>query len=611
MVEIDEKYNYLNLPLPGAILNTIHYVVGKASQEFTREGIVLEKGAVLSERRIEKNMTLYQQYISLWTVYPDLYLKLITPTTSKFRLKFFQIIFLRACLRYGRVLTIAPRAAGKSFICILALYLICMFRPGSHVFQCAPGKAQGAKIANQKIHQLWDLLPLLKEEILGEGNFGNDYVKLSFRNGSILDVISPLNSARGNRATVGILDEFRDHDANNVNEIILPFLNIERPMVNQDKNEYEPQQVQLWISSASDKNTFAYDKTIELMELAILQPEKVFCWGFDYRVPVYTGLLSKDFLNEMQMSSTFSEQGFAKEYMSRFVGSSDDAWFDYEKLLTHRRIVNPETHEIVRSDIESFYILSVDVARKGCQTACTVLKVYPGGEKYTCNVVNVYVLGKTEDEKVFDRQVIELKRLIKRFNPREVVLDINGIGVGFADFMIKESLDPVTGEVLPAYGFIPDHDFGYEDIQPRNCPKIIYGIKATGQINSDMHTALYAKVYSGCVNFLISERKARDKINATEVGKKMTPEQKIARLMPHEMTSQLIDEIVNLRTKPTGINNQIKVELINQRMTKDKFSALEMGIYRMVEIENEEISHRRNRGLGRKLTFFKSGGRKR
>lgn len=36
---------------------------------------------------------------------------------------------------------------------------------------------EGAKIANQKIHQLWDLLPLLKEEIVGDGNFGNDYVK--------------------------------------------------------------------------------------------------------------------------------------------------------------------------------------------------------------------------------------------------------------------------------------------------------------------------------------------------------------------------------------------------------------------------------------------------
>jgi hypothetical protein len=50
---------------------------------------------------------------------------------------------------------------------------------------------------------------LLKDEIVGEGNFGNDYVKLTFRNGSIMDIMSPINSTRGNRATAGILDEFR------------------------------------------------------------------------------------------------------------------------------------------------------------------------------------------------------------------------------------------------------------------------------------------------------------------------------------------------------------------------------------------------------------------
>lgn len=607
--EVNEEVNVLNLPMPSAMVNTIHYVCGKVATQYVRDGIPLDKGAVITERRIDAHLDLYKNYASLWMVYPDLFLRLITPLSSKFRLKFFQVIFIRACLRYGRVLTIAPRAAGKSFICILALYLICIFRPGSHVFQCAPGKAQGAKIASQKIRQLWDLMPLLKEEIVGDGNFGNDYVKLTFRNGSALDIMSPLNSTRGNRATVGILDEFRDHDANDINEIILPLLNIDRPMANQDKNPYEPQQVQLWITSASDKNTFCYDKTIELLESAIINPDHVFCWGFDYRVPVYTGLLSQDFLTEMKMSSTFTEAGFAKEYMSRFVGSSEDAWFDYEKLLAHRRIVNPETHEIIRQGIESFYILSVDVARQGCQTACTVLKVFPGGEQYKCNVVNVYVLGKTVDEKVFDKQVIELKRLIKRFNPREVVIDINGLGVGFADFMIRETLDPITGEMLPAYGFIQDHDYGYIDTQPRNCVKILCGVKAQGEYNSFMHNAVFSKVYSGCVNFLISEKKARDKLNGTKVGKKMTPEQKIARLMPHEMTSQLINEMINLRTKPTGLNNQIKVELINQRMTKDKFSALEMGIARMVEIENDELAHRRNRGLGpRKLSFFKVGG---
>jgi hypothetical protein len=39
-----------------------------------------------------------------------------------------------------------------------------------------------------------------------------------------------------------------------------------------------------------------------------------------------------------------------------------------------------------------------------------------------------------------------------------------------------------------------------------------------------MHSALYSKVYSGCINFLISERKAKDKLNSTKIGKRMSLE---------------------------------------------------------------------------------------
>lgn len=163
--------------LPAAMLEGARRVFS-AGETYYRDGIALEKGAVLTERRILRHIKLYQQYMDFFMQYPDAYLRLITPKKSKFKLKFFQVLFLRVCVRYGRVLTIAPRAAGKSFICILALYLICIFRPGSHVFTCAPGKSQSAKIANQKIHQLWDFMPLLKEEIIGGGNFGNDYVQL-------------------------------------------------------------------------------------------------------------------------------------------------------------------------------------------------------------------------------------------------------------------------------------------------------------------------------------------------------------------------------------------------------------------------------------------------
>lgn len=163
--------------LPEQIRNIIHYSIGKASKVVMRNGIILEKGAVLTPRRIDQNFEIYKRYYEVWSVYPDLYLKQILPTSSKFKLKFFQILFLRACMRHGRILTIAPRAAGKSFICILALYMICIFRPNSHVFLCSPGKAQGAKIAGTKIKQLQEIFPLLKNEIIGEGNYGADYVK--------------------------------------------------------------------------------------------------------------------------------------------------------------------------------------------------------------------------------------------------------------------------------------------------------------------------------------------------------------------------------------------------------------------------------------------------
>lgn len=384
-------------------------------------------------------------------------------------------------------------------------------------------------------------------------------------------------------------------------------LNVDRPMENQDYNEKEPQQGQLWISSASDKNTFAYDKTIEILELAIINPNNAFLWGMDYQVPVKTGLLSKDFLNEMRLSSTFSEAGFAKEYMSRFVGSSSDAWYDFEKLLSRRRLVNPEYKMTKRGADEFFYIISVDVGRIGCQSVATVLKVFPNSERYNINLVNIFVLGINNEKKVFTNQVLELKRLIRDFQPKEVVIDINGLGVGIADLMILETFDPISQEFLPAYGFMNREE--YEDVQPRNCKKILYGIKANTQLNSDMHSALYQKIYSGALSLLISEKKAKEKLQGTIRGRRMKPEQRMKRLLPHELTSHLINEIMNLKVRPTGVSNQIAVEQINKRMIKDKFSALEMGVYRVVEIENEELAHKRNRGLCRKLSFFKVGGR--
>ena len=47
-----------------------------------------------------------------------------------------------------------------------------------------------------------------------------------------------------------------------------------------------------------------------------------------------------------------------------------------------------------------------------------------------------------------------------------------------------------------------------------------------------------------------------------------------------------------------------EIEQINKRKTKDKFSALSMGIYRMTQLEEIHMNKRRNRGLGRENLFL-------
>ena len=168
-------------------------------RRYFRNNIELEQVAILTTARIEKNRKLYEKYCTYFSTYPDLFIDLITPQTSNFQLFFYQRIFLRACMRYRYHYCTACRAFSKTFVSILALILKCVFQPRSKLFICAPGKEQSAKVAKEKIIEIFNLFPLLKKEIIGEGNFGKDYVTLSFRNHSQFDVVGALDTTRGGR----------------------------------------------------------------------------------------------------------------------------------------------------------------------------------------------------------------------------------------------------------------------------------------------------------------------------------------------------------------------------------------------------------------------------
>ena len=87
----------------------------------------------------------------------------------------------------------------------------------------------------------------------------------------------------------------------------------------------------------------------------------------------------------------------------------------------------------------------------------------------------------------------------------------------------------------------------------------------------------------------------------------MKTEDRIKRLMPHELTTKLFEEMSNLRLRKSGLD--IVLEQINARFPKDKYSALAYGLWRIKELEEESYQRKRRRaGLsGRRLFFFTGG----
>lgn len=165
------------------------------------------------------------------------------------------------------------------------------------------------------------------------------------------------------------------------------------------------------------------------------------------------------------------------------------------------------------------------------------------------------------------------------YQPREIVIDGNGLGAGLMDAMCVETFDPKTGERFPPYyafnfeGHLPPGKKSTADEPNPDTNAIIYDLKANASNDSPIHSNAYSRINGGNVAFLATESVIKSKLMATRKGQKMTQFDKRVFLLPYEMTSRLIDEMNNLKLKPTGAANQIKVEQISKQINKDRWSS--------------------------------------
>ncbi len=292
--------------------------------------------------------------------------------------------------------------------------------------------------------------------------------------------------------------------------------------------------------------------------------------------------------------------------LSLWRGASKESWFNYDRMTKYRKIKNPEWKAKKSVDgLEQYYLLSMDVGRLGDRSEVCVFRVKVSKGIHYAALVNIITLGLTAETKQFSTQARDLKELILKYNPREVIIDTNGLGIGLSDEMIKTHIGS-DGNILPPYGFFNNDD--YKKIQPRESINILYSMKANGSLNSQIHGNAYSRVSSGRVRFLITEQEAKSALLSTKIGQKMDLYDRTKRLLPHEATTNLFNQIANLRLKKTGNQMDIVLEQINARYPKDKYSAFAYGLWRIKEIEEEDAKKRRRYSSGKRKLVFYSGG---
>jgi hypothetical protein len=227
------------------------------------------------------------------------------------------------------------------------------------------------------------------------------------------------------------------------------------------------------------------------------------------------------------------------------------------------------------------YIVSTDVARsEGNQNANTVVTVGKVKQNITnghcvTNIVNMFVLHGEH----FEEQAIKIKKIVFKYKAEMCPCDLNGLGAGLADYMVKENVDE-NGEIYPPFSIVNDDRF--DKYKTDDSLPLLYAVRSQG-IAGQIHVNCLSQISSNKVKFLIDEMEAKTQLSKTQI-KDMSGREMGEYLAPFLNTTCLKDEMLNLRAKQTG--KDIILDRINKGIQKDRFSSLEYLLWYIKQIED-------------------------
>lgn len=518
------------------------------------------------------------------------------------KLKLFQKILLYAMMHNNFFMYIAARGQGKTWLTALFCVVRCILFPKTKICIASATRPQ----ANEVLLKITD--DFMKNYGFGSENLrreityaavGANKAVIDFANGSWIRVVTASDSGRGARANILLVDEFRMVDLDTINTVLRRFLTAPRQPNYLNNPKYAhllERNKEFYMSSAWYKNHWSFEKAKAYTVNMLDDTKKYFICGLPYQVSVKEGLLSREQIEDEMSETDFDEVKWSMEMDCLFFGDTEGAFFSFDDIGCRRTLqtavyppsfINNKTYKIPELATNERRIISVDVAlmasnkHRNDASAIIINSAIPtNNNNYVSNIIYL----ENHEGLNTDELALVIRRLFRLYKCTDLVVDTNGSGLGVFDALIRDMVDPETGELYGALSCCNDKDMAAR-CKVANAPEVIWSIKASASFNNEICILLRSGFKQGKINLLVSEFEAEEILKDKIKGyAKMQPFEQLQYKMPYIQTTLLIYELTKLEHEIKGTNIKI---IEKTGMRKDRYSSLAYNYWVQCQLERE------------------------
>jgi hypothetical protein len=511
-------------------------------------------------------------------------------------LKPFQVILLYAMNFNHYFMYLASRGQGKSFLSAIYCIVRAILYPETKIIAASGTKGQAREII-EKIDDMRKNSPNLQREISDIKTGSND-PKVEFHNGSWIKVVASNDNARSKRANLILVDEFRMVDFSVITKVLRKFLAAPRSPKYLEKPEYshlKERNKEIYLSSCWLKSHWSYERMTTYFK-SMMEGKQYFVCHLPYQLAIKEGLLMKEQVLDEMSESDFDPIAWIMEMEALWFGESEKAFFKFDDLQKNRKLgkayypkevselVNDKSILLPKKEKGEIRLVSADIATmSGSQndaSAFFVSRMIPISQGYERQII----YSESIEGGHTGVQALRIRQLFYDFNCDYIVLDTQSAGIGVFDQLTETQFDSERGAEYEPLSCINDERLAERCVY-RNAPKVVYSIRATPQINSEIAVTFKDALKRNKVKLLISENEAEEILRKIKGYDKLPEEAKVQFRLPYIQTSLLINEMMNLEGE---ITDSGLVKLREQGTgRKDRYSSLSYLNYIATEIERK------------------------